>query len=863
MTGTLYYCCNDQRRVALEAHPELNGIDFLEVADLLPTDLDPIELAEYNALPIGQRARLLWNRKLTIHFVNPLLQTHIGVLKQDNFRVEGGDKIRNIGVVPLAPLPAVGDETIVVKATKRGDFSIYRLRLVKSQDDPDPPDVFEPLQSAVDFSFRVDCPEDFDCADKEICPPEVKPQIDLDYLAKDYASFRRLILDRISALSPDWREKSPADLGVAMIETLAYVADYLSYRQDAIATEAYLGTARRRTSIRRHARLVDYFMHDGCNARVWMHVRADGSVPLTGIKLPRADAVTGVTTKFLTRVDATPVLSESTFAQIRSSQHPEVFEPLHDIILYPQHNEMDFYTWGGTQCCLPTGATRATLLGRFDNLKPGDVLIFVEVRGPHTGLPEDADPAHRHAVRLTDVKLTKDLLGGRFKAVPDGNPVDVTEIVWNEADALPFPLCLSAIGDAEHEKQPIDRVSVALGNIVLADHGLSVSETIAQRVPQAELWRALVAAGHCAARERVAIPARYNPALTQRPLTQKAPYDASNTVSANAATRWDLRGVLPAIRLEGKTGALNLEWSPVRDLLKSNANARNFIVEVEADLAANLRFGDDQHGQRPSPDTEFSAFYRVGNGLRGNVGANTIVHMVTNIAGIERVSNPLPARGGLEPESMEDVRRFAPDAFRTQERAVTTADYAMKTETHPQIQKAAATFRWTGSWRTVFVTPDPVAKKDPDQPFVPDLRAYLEPYRMAGHDLEIDMPRYVPLEIEMQVCAKSDYFKADVERAVKEILSARMLPDGRKGVFHPDNFTFGQSVYLSQLYAAAYAVEGAASAKIVIFQRQGVPDPLSLQEGKLVFDRLEIARLDNDRNYPERGVFKLSVAGGK
>ena len=52
-----------------------------------------------------------------------------------------------------------------------------------------------------------------------------------------------------------------------MIEMLAYAADHLSYQQDAVSTEAYLGTARSRISLRRHARLVDYPISEGCNAR--------------------------------------------------------------------------------------------------------------------------------------------------------------------------------------------------------------------------------------------------------------------------------------------------------------------------------------------------------------------------------------------------------------------------------------------------------------------------------------------------------------------------------------------------------------------------------------------------------------------
>ena len=62
------------------------------------------------------------------------------------------------------------------------------------------------------------------------------------------------------------------DIGITLVELLAYVGDYLSYYQDAVATEAYLETARQRISVRRHARLVDYVFSEGCNARAWVCV---------------------------------------------------------------------------------------------------------------------------------------------------------------------------------------------------------------------------------------------------------------------------------------------------------------------------------------------------------------------------------------------------------------------------------------------------------------------------------------------------------------------------------------------------------------------------------------------------------------
>jgi hypothetical protein len=47
------------------------------------------------------------------------------------------------------------------------------------------------------------------------------------------------------------------------------------------------------------------------------------------------------------------------------------------------------------------------------------------------------------------------------------------------------------------------------------------------------------------------------------------------------------------------------------------------------------------------------------------------------------------------------------------------------------------------------------------------------------------------------------------------------------------------------------------------FQRQGQDDPTALQTGRLELGRLEIARCDNDRNFPEHGVFQLELGGGK
>src|SRR5262249_16458607 len=148
------------------------------------------------------------------------------------------------------------------------------------------------------------------------------------------------------------------------VELLAYVADYLSYYQDAVATEAYLDTARLRVSVRRHVRLIDYRMHEGCNARAWVTIWTDSDQTLRpGIFY------------FITAFPELPpgagrVLKEVDLAQFDQSRF-EVFEPVlrksvQEISIYAVQSEMHFYTWGDTECCLPLGATRATLVDMGD-----------------------------------------------------------------------------------------------------------------------------------------------------------------------------------------------------------------------------------------------------------------------------------------------------------------------------------------------------------------------------------------------------------------------------------------------------------------------------------------------------------------
>jgi hypothetical protein len=851
--GAQFICGNPNRRLRILSPSAggtlLNGIDYLEVLDHLA--------------PLGSPVQ----RTLLVRLFQPVPAS----LTAANLRLEGGVRIAGIGVewayradlVPSPPataneetffagLPA-RDHVLLVRTTSWGDYSRYRLSLQRSAVDPSPPDGFDPVLSSVEFSFKVECPSDFDCRPSDECPPAPAPAPTIDYLAKDYGTFRRVMLDRLSVTMPDWRERSPADVGVALVEVVAYAADHLSYFQDAVATEAYLGTARRRISVRRHARLLDYYVHEGANARTVACVEVAPTAPPTGVLLPAVDAALRHAA-FLTRCTDGPRVNPADLDQLLLARQPLVFEPMHDLLLFSAHNQIRFYTWDDDQCCLPKGATRATLVddpdpGKRLKLMPGDLIVFEEWLGRETGVPADADPARRQVVRLTAVAPAATTSVSAAGAPRTAGPLRtdiltgqaIVEIEWHQDDALAFPLCISTLVDGLPLPDP---VSGASGNVVLIDHGRTIgSEALVPSV--------------------VTDPRTYRPRLALPEVTHGAPFDYVSSLpqSATATLVEDPHQSVPHVSMQ--TGSER--WTARRDLLRSSPFARDFVVEVEEDGQAILRFGDGQLGHAPEDD--LVATYRVGRGRAGNIGADSIVHVTTVEPTIQRVRNPLAATSGIDPEPLAQVVAFAPQAFRVQERAVTEADYAAMAERHDDVLKAVARRRWTGSWYTVFVTVERRGGRELDDAFKADLLALLERYRLAGEDLEIEQPIFVPLDLQLVVCVQSGYFREHVEQALLRAFSNQQFLDGTRGFFHPDNFTFGQPVYLSQVIGAAMQVPGVdwvdPEDPSFIFQRFGELPDQEIERGLISMAELEIARLDNSPSLPENGRLRLVFMGGQ
>jgi predicted phage baseplate assembly protein len=397
-------CGDPTRRADVRAH-DLGGIDTIVVS----ADQRTLSVLLFGKAPEG--------------------------LTKVNFRIDGGAPVAVTDVQPCPEQDPDLPDCLQLSVDRPGDFSCYQLSVVAAdaygRPGTDPYPGFDVRYFSACFSFKQNCDAEIDCAAQcaEIATPSPEPVI--DYLARDFASLRQALLDRLSLTMPGWTERHLPDIGITLVELLAYAGDLLNYRLDAVGTEAYLDTARLRASVRRHARLVDYRMHDGCAARAYVCLTASETVTL-----PAGD--------------------------FRFSAGSEIFEPLvtEDITLYQEHNTICLWTWGDRECCLPAGATSATLKDTGLHLAPGDLLIFEEIKGAVTALPADADPTHRQAVRLISVTPGRDVLYDQ----------PLLGVAWDRDDALTFPLCVTARGGPDCMDFT---VGVARGNVVLVEHGAS------------------------------------------------------------------------------------------------------------------------------------------------------------------------------------------------------------------------------------------------------------------------------------------------------------------------------------------------------------------------------------------------------
>lgn len=801
---------------------------------------------------------------------------------QEAFRVQGADRQRTGN--PARPVQVVqvlagtgGSHTLRLKIAPVGDYSTYLLSITAvglSAPDNALPLAMDPLLNALPFKFRPGC-FNLNCtpADK-IKPPPLEPEI--DYLARDYDSFRHVLMAAMMRRVPGWSPTSEADLDQVLIDLIAADADEQADYHDRVLNERSIATARKRVSLARHARLMDYHIHQGNQSSTWLALEVAATVDLPAASSDEFGVWTGMSWK-----DADSVVFAIPRENARWRQR-----------CYAELNGLRLYTWGDTVTALAQGTTEADLSGAapldqaqaeslrdfflgqhpsqvlapgLSDLNPAvDQLLIEEALNPETGTPNGARTAQRQLLRL----LPLDGPTPRAEALQDPFTGEwLVRVRWLAEDALQQNFCFIC----ECSGTVVNDVSLFHANLVRVTQGRPRITTFrAPGQPLAGLDESSLVASDEASYEIVT-----RQQGSESPVRGVlCPFPASPLAYRATAPGGDLPTRSTAqVSVQG----FATPWQENPDLIESQDDDEHFIVETDELGGSSLRFGDGVNGAALPTGAHVQCRYRVGQGSSGNVGADSIVGFLDVGGAVLRVWNPFDVVDGRDPEPVAEIVRRVPEAYRQRQlRAVTLADYARRAEELAGVAHAHARYAWTGSWRTVRVAIDPVGTTVLAEPLRRAIADHLEAVRLIGEDLEVRPASYVPLDIRLTLCIESAYWPEDLRTVLEEEFSDGWTRDGRCGFFHPDAWTFGQPLHASQLIGRALAVTGVGRVLRLSMRRWNPGtggglteidiDPSALPESnleKLEVGPSEIIVVANDPDHLETGRITFEITGGR
>lgn len=737
------------------------------------------------------------------------------------FPITGGHRVAagpSTGMVQVIAIQTTAvPEVLRLVVSPIGDYSTYTLSVSYTGIDP--------LFASIDLKFRPGC-FSVDCAPDWTPRAAPDPALAIDTLARDYDSFRHLLIGAMQRRIPGWQATSEADLSVTLLDLFSAAADELADYQDRVMNEAYLATARNRVSLARHARLVDYHVHQGNQARTVLAMR----VASAQVNLPAGIAV---------GVDDPDARAGTTFVTVEGGP------------MLAALNDVSLYTWDDARPALAKGDTSAdlelptlaqatevaqhidALLGDPDRPFPPRLLIQEEL-DPRTGGVAARDPNKRQILHLVSAQVIGD---------PQHPTAAIVRVRWRAEDALRWDFCFveTPVGGGAKLRD----VSLFHGNLVMATSGAATKATFRVPTPEAPLLP-----GELPARETQ----RWGTVCVLPPEHTLLYLDTPPDGTAIPRSTLALAIEDPA------TGIVDRGWEERISLVGSPPGARHFAVETDELLRSTIRFGNGTNGRSLPRGALVRATWRAGLGPDGNIGRDRLVRCTE--PDVASVWNPFDAANGRAPERAEEIRRNAPEAYRYKQlRAVTLADYVARAQEVPGVQRAAATYLWTGSWRTVRITIDPVGTETLDPALAERVAAHLEAMRLIGEDLEIRPPIFVPLRIELVVCLGDAVWPDDIRFAIEEELSDGWTRDGRRGLFHPDNWTFGQPLHESEIAGRLARVTGVEHIARVRIARWNAATPGDARQIEVGAN--EIIQVRNDPDHLERGFIELDLVGGR
>lgn len=221
-----------------------------------------------------------------------------------------------------------------------------------------------------------------------------------------------------------------------------------------------------------------------------------------------------------------------------------------------------------------------------------------------------------------------------------------------------------------------------------------------------------------------------------------------------------------------------VSYKEVKNFYNSDSFSRHFIIDYST---GDVIFGDGIHGINP-PKGKFNIKvkeYKVGGGIKGNITNNKLQFLTQSIPYISGCNNPLPAEGGADMETVEELKSRAVGIFKSLNRAVTREDFEwLSCEASSAVGRAHCLNNKTidGKIRTIII---PRINKNifqhekliPSKELIRRVKNYLDDRKMLGTSILVTGPVYRNFNLSIELLFKNNITNSEYEiNQIKEKL---------------------------------------------------------------------------------------------
>jgi hypothetical protein len=214
------------------------------------------------------------------------------------------------------------------------------------------------------------------------------------------------------------------------------------------------------------------------------------------------------------------------------------------------------------------------------------------------------------------------------------------------------------------------------------------------------------------------------------------------------------------------------------------ATSSVYFLQAAEDTKYEIVFGDGVLGKRPKDGAIITCTYRISAGADGNETTNFI--LADNLGAVNGFGSAITPTittvtagfGGGEAETIEDIRTRAPRFYQTQERAITTNDFATLTTQEFQYIKNVHVYGGDTNglfqYGKVFIAPITFTGELTSQSEKDQIQTFLKPRATIGITPVVVDPDYLYIGVECEAlytAASTILSAADIQTKIKNAIA--------------------------------------------------------------------------------------------